>query len=427
MNKKSAHQIPKLIAEIKPASPVTGRLLIEDVSIKNLAAAYEAAGASALSILTDTKFFQGSFSNLQLAQSGTQNIPLLCKDFIICSKQVRLARKHGANSLLLIAKILEVDEIQELLLEGRKYNMEALVEIADQADLHKIEQTDCKLVGINNRNLHDFSLDISATFRLAKQLRSNQTVVSLSGFAGADVRLVKSVADAVLVGSSIGKQITNTSQQAEIDTIFDEYTKPKSLVKLCGVRTLQDAKLAALHGADLLGINFVPNIKRTAPPDLLSAIENNLIKTKNMKLVGVFQNQSAEFVQKMCSKYRLLFAQLSGDESAVDFTELTVPIIKGVSVRDNAAAQRIVDEWTVIADLFLFDGKQPGSGKPFNYNLLPQTKLPFLVAGGINPQNAAEVLQKTAADGVDTASGIEDETGEWAESAIIELLQSIRS
>ncbi len=407
---------PNLIAEIKPASPVKGRILPESADIGSIARQYESGGVAAISVLTDKKYFQGGFENLRIARKNTNHVPLLCKDFIVSPKQIRHARAYGADSFLLIAKIMEVNEIQHLLDEGRKYNMEALVEIADKDDLAKILQTDSKLIGINNRDLRDFSVDLQHTFLLGKQLGQGTTVVSLSGFSGADVRLVKGVATSVLVGTNIGKA-------GDISAALKSFTEPKPLIKLCGVRTMVAARIAERADIDLLGLNFVPSSKRCVSDSVAEQIVQTV---KHKHLVGVFQDQTPDYVQNICSKFNLTFAQLSGSESAADFADLSFPIIKGVSVSDGGNHAQRVAEWESAAALFLFDGKTPGAGKTFPHHRLPPTKLPFFVAGGVNPENAVSILQSTNADGIDTASGIENETGDWSAEKIERMISSTK-
>lgn len=408
-------EFPHLIAEIKPASPSKGRLLPTNVDIGRLAQAYESAGAAGISVLTDYQYFDGSFENLRIVSAATASVPIFCKDFILDAKQIRLARFYGADSFLLIARILAAAQIQDLLDEGRKYGMEAMVEIADAEDLKKVLTTNAKIIGINNRDLRDFSLDIKRTFQLAKKLPEQLTIISLSGFVGPDVRLVKHLVSAVLVGSNIG---TATDPAGKIA----DYLRPKPLLKLCGVRTLADARFADGLGIDLLGLNFVPTSKRRIDRQSAGSISQSVC---NAKLVGVFQNQSPEFVQQTCLDFKLSFAQLSGSESAEDFRDFPVPIIKGISVAEQGNQTGEAEAWQAVADLFLFDGKIPGSGATFPHQLLPKTKLPFLVAGGVRPENACEIWNKTGADGIDTASGIEDPDGNWDQQKIRTLLHVI--
>ncbi len=500
---------PHVIAEIKPASPVTGRILPKEVDVAEIASGFEKSGVSAISVLTDEHFFQGSFNSLQKAKHATGHVPILCKDFILSEKQVRWARKYGADTYLLIVKILSVTDIQRLINVGRELSMEPLVEISDEEDLQKVLQTDAKIIGINNRDLRDFSVDLSRTFQLSKKLPSDNIIVSLSGFSGSDVRLVRNMVSGVLVGSGIGNQLTiknyklritsyerqkmehgtrnreqgtgnrehgtgnrehgtrNTEQgtgntehgtrnreqgtgnreqgtgntehgtrnreqgtgnrEHVIQSILSKFTHPQPLVKCCGVRTKEGFQIAKDLQVPLLGLNFVPSSKRKISEELAEYIASH---RGDIRLVGVFQNQSPQFVQKICSKYRLDFIQLSGKESVDDFIGFPIPIIKGISISHTFDYQGEILKWNAGTEIFLFDGVMPGSGLSWveefseEFRLLPLQK-PFLVAGGITPENAKRFIEITGADGVDTASGIEDETGEWSKLKISELVRSI--
>jgi indole-3-glycerol phosphate synthase len=204
---------PSLIAEVKKASPSRGVIRADFHPVK-IAQAYERGGANCLSVLTDEKFFQGSFENLQVIRKSVR-LPLLCKEFIIDSYQIYLARVHGADAVLLIAAILSDETLQNFLQLTQSLGIVALVEVHTLAELDRVlELTGVQLIGINNRNLQDFIVDITTTERLLTQRRerlmsSNITVVSESGlFTSADLAFVAAAgADAVLVGESLIKQI----------------------------------------------------------------------------------------------------------------------------------------------------------------------------------------------------------------------------
>ena len=203
---------PSLIAEVKKASPSRG-VIRDDFDPVMIAQAYERGGASCISVLTDKKFFQGSFNNL-LAIRMHVELPLLCKEFIIDPYQIYLARLAGADAVLLIAAILTDKELHTFHQLIHQLGMTALVEVHTEEELNRVLQLDeLELVGINNRNLQDFTLDIGTTLRLLAEnreiLRSfGITVVSESGFYTADD--LSFVAEAgvrsVLVGESLVKQ-----------------------------------------------------------------------------------------------------------------------------------------------------------------------------------------------------------------------------
>lgn len=203
---------PSLIAEVKKASPSKG-VIRADFDPIAIAQAYERGGATCLSVLTDEKFFQGSFANLQKVREKV-TLPLLCKEFIIDPYQIYLARVNGADAILLIAAILSNEVLTEFMQITRSLNLTALVEVHTLAELDRVlTLPDVELIGINNRNLQDFSVDLQTTQRLLLQ-RQNQinsrgiTIVSESGlYTPADLSFVaKAGATAVLVGESLVRQ-----------------------------------------------------------------------------------------------------------------------------------------------------------------------------------------------------------------------------
>lgn len=209
---QSSPNHPSLIAEVKKASPSKGiiRANFDPVSI---ARAYERAGASCLSVLTDRAFFQGSFENLRLVRHGV-SLPLLCKEFIIDPYQIYLARATGADAVLLIVAILSDRDLQDFLDLIQHLGMAALVEVHTAAELDRaLSLIDLRLLGINNRNLENFTVDLANTEQLIQQQREQIeskgiTLVSESGlFERADLeRVAQAGARAVLIGESLVKQ-----------------------------------------------------------------------------------------------------------------------------------------------------------------------------------------------------------------------------
>ncbi|RCJ21845.1 indole-3-glycerol phosphate synthase [Nostoc minutum NIES-26] len=203
---------PSLIAEVKKASPSRG-IIREDFDPVAIAQAYERGGAACLSVLTDQKFFQGSFANLRAVRSHVA-LPLLCKEFIIDPYQIYVARTAGADAVLLIAAILSDEELQDFLQVIHDLGMNALVEVHTLAELDRVLKLDnLRLVGINNRNLENFTVDLETTQQLLAQRQQQLqslgiTVVSESGlYTPADLSLVAEAGvRAVLVGESLVKQ-----------------------------------------------------------------------------------------------------------------------------------------------------------------------------------------------------------------------------
>lgn len=203
---------PAVIAEVKKASPSKG-VIREDFDPVAIAQAYEQGGATCLSVLTDAEFFQGSFDNLARIRAVTP-LPLLCKDFILYPYQMYLARLHGADAILLIAAILSDKDLQYFIKIAHSLGMTPLIEVHTLEELDRVLGLEgVRLVGINNRNLEDFSVDLQTTCQLLAERRDliqarGITVVSESGlFTATDLHQVANAgAQAVLIGESLIKQ-----------------------------------------------------------------------------------------------------------------------------------------------------------------------------------------------------------------------------
>jgi indole-3-glycerol phosphate synthase len=192
-----------LIAEIKKASPSAGTIR-PDFDPAALAAAYDRGGASALSVLTDEPFFQGRLDYLRAARAAAR-LPCLRKDFIVSEYQVWEARAAGADAILLIVAALLRRELVALLDAARAAVLDVLVEVHDERELEAALQVDAPLIGINNRNLKTFKVDLAVTETLAPRVPRDRIVVSESGLGRAEhLRRVRDAgASAVLVGESL--------------------------------------------------------------------------------------------------------------------------------------------------------------------------------------------------------------------------------
>lgn len=195
-----------LIAEIKKASPSRGVIRV-DFDPAALAAAYTAGGAHCLSVLTDRTYFQGSWEALAAARRAT-HLPVLRKDFILDPLQIEETWRGGADALLLIVALLPRSLLAELLAHTRDRGLAALVEVHDERELEDALAVGATLIGINNRNLRDFSVSLETTERLARLVPSSVTLVSESGiFTSADVERVRRAgAHAILVGEALMRQ-----------------------------------------------------------------------------------------------------------------------------------------------------------------------------------------------------------------------------
>ncbi|UCD80937.1 MAG: indole-3-glycerol phosphate synthase TrpC [Desulfobacterales bacterium] len=212
----SAPQRINLIAEIKFASPSAGpiRLKTDPIPIGRI---YEDAGAAAISLLTDKRFFQGDLSQLPRLKKAV-SLPVLRKDFIIDEVQVREAFEYGADAILLIARILSQAQFVELISVCRELGMAYLAEVHDRDDLEKAINSGAEIIGVNNRDLDTFTVDINTTFKLAPLVPDDRILVSESGIQNeGDIRSLKDTrVQAVLVGSALMKSDDPVGKTAEI-------------------------------------------------------------------------------------------------------------------------------------------------------------------------------------------------------------------
>lgn len=195
------HQI-NLIAEIKKRSPSSG-ILREDFSPSTVAEIYEFNGAAAISILTDKEFFGGETSHINQVRQRV-NLPILRKDFIIDEYQIYESAVIGSDAFLLISDILSKEELSGFIRLGLELNMDMVVEVHSEEDLEKALKADAPIIGINNRSLHTFKVDLETTPRLMRLIPKHKIVISESGIKShEDVMFLKSVGiNIVLIGEA---------------------------------------------------------------------------------------------------------------------------------------------------------------------------------------------------------------------------------
>lgn len=369
-----------LIAEIKRRSPSEGNIKTK-LDIKKQVEEYERGGASAISVLTEPVDFNGSFEDLVEVRKLT-SLPILCKDFIFSTQHIDKAKSAGADIILLIASVLEPKKLKQLYDYAAKQDLQVIVEVHNNSELSNALELNPKIIGVNSRNLHDFSLNAKLFEDLSSQIPGSIIKVAESG--------IQKYSDVpknylgVLVGTEL---MRHPFPHLKIKELLG-----KPLVKMCGIRNPQDAQLCEELGVDMIGINFVPRSKRKADIETAKAIVK---KCKSTLTVGVFENQSAHEANEIAKNAGVDAIQLSGAED--NLQEYELPIIKTINLSDEKPAKIFM---TII------DSSMPGSGKKIDHTKLEEYE-PSLIAGGID-LDTAEVLLKTKKPlGIDTASGIE--------------------
>jgi indole-3-glycerol phosphate synthase len=197
------HEHVALIAEVKRASPSRGTLRAE-LDPAQLARVYAESGASAISVLTDGKYFHGSLADLEAVRAAV-DVPVLRKDFVVDEYQLYEARAHQADAVLLIVRILSDAQLRDYLALARSLGLGVLTEVHDEAELDRALAADARILGINNRNLADFTVSLATTERLAPRIPLGKIIVAESGvFTSADVeRVARAGVRAVLVGEAL--------------------------------------------------------------------------------------------------------------------------------------------------------------------------------------------------------------------------------
>jgi indole-3-glycerol phosphate synthase len=170
---------PAIIAEIKQASPSRGTLAVH-FEPASIARSYEKGGAAALSVLTDEKYFRGNLADLESARAAVE-LPVLRKDFTIDAYHVHQAAAHGADAILLIAAILSERQLRDFRELADRYRMAALVEVHDEEELQTAIDSGARILGVNNRNLHTFEVDLQVSLRLAEKMPAGAMKVTESG------------------------------------------------------------------------------------------------------------------------------------------------------------------------------------------------------------------------------------------------------
>ena len=406
---KGTHQNPAYILECKKASPSKG-LIRAEFNLEDIANVYKHY-ASAISVLTDEKYFQGNFEFLPLVR-GIVNQPVLCKDFMISEYQVYLARYYQADAILLMLSVVNDETYRVLADLAHSLGMGVLTETSNEEEFERALALGAKIIGVNNRNLHDLTVDLNRVVELtekyADRIPADVRIISESGiYNHSQIRQLQKVAHGFLIGSSLmGNQDLNNAVRS---VIFGEN-------KVCGLTRAQDVKIVYENGALYGGLIFVEHSKRCV--SLRQAQE--LVTVAPLRFVGVFQNQEIDFIVKIANQLQLYAVQLHGVETEAFITALrhqlpeSTQIWKAISVNTEAqSAVDFADDLNV--ERYIFDSQtenqQGGTGKTFDWSLIPENlKHKIILAGGISPNNVEQAIQQNCL-GLDLNSGVESSAG----------------
>jgi indole-3-glycerol phosphate synthase len=353
------------IAEVKRRSPSAGDLRL-DADPARLAAAFEQAGAAAVSVLVDERF-GGSPADLAAARFASR-VPLLAKGFFSTTDELEELRRAGADAVLLLLRDLDDEQVRSLTARAAELGLDALVEAHDADELERAVRLEADIVGVNARDLETFEIDRRAQLELVERAPHDRVVVAESGIAsraqGAEAELAG--ADAILVGSALMRAADPLAKLAELVS--------RPLVKVCGLTREEDVAVAAEAGADLAGFVLAHETPRRAPR-VLPVPETMLSVAVHVGEVG----EEGDLVQ--------LYARENGHRAR-----------DGVLLRNGREVARVVDLPWERADPRHLERARAAEGR-------------VVLAGGLSPENVGEAIAAVRPWAVDASSSLEVEPG----------------
>ncbi|QIZ75869.1 bifunctional indole-3-glycerol-phosphate synthase TrpC/phosphoribosylanthranilate isomerase TrpF [Ferrimonas lipolytica] len=384
------------ILECKKASPSKGliRADFDPVAIGRVYDNY----AAAISVLTDEQFFQGDFEYLKAVRAAV-SIPVLCKDFVIDPRQLRLARNLGADAALLMLSVLSDDLYLELAAEANLLGLDILTEVSNEAEMARAIALKANIIGINNRDLRDLSVDLATTERLAPLVPAGTVVISESGiYNNQQVRHLAPLVNGFLVGSSL-------TEQEDIDLACRALIYGNN--KVCGLTRTEDVLAVAAAGAVYGGLIFAEK----SPRRISLSQARELVTAAPLNFVGVFVNQPVQEIAYVANTLGLHAVQLHGSETAADVDRLR----QSVQCQIWKAVKPDGSNRVSNADRSLYDsakaGQFGGTGESFDWSLLGNDRRDALLAGGIGPDNIEQAVE-AGCFGLDLNSALEDAPGQ---------------
>ena len=436
-----------LLAEVKRASPSKGEIAMS-ICAPAQARKYAEAGASVISVLTEPEWFKGSIEDLRMVRQSLEALPdrpaVLRKEFVFEEYQILEARLAGADTILLIVKMLDNETLRRLYDYSKSLGMEPLVEVNTAEEMQAARRLGAQVIGINNRNLSTFEVDLGTTNRLTSNLSNETFVCALSGITGPqDVQTYKNCGvGGVLVGAALMRAAEVHSFIAGLLggsalNVRDEKTG-SPLVKICGTRSAEAARVAIDAGADMIGIILVEGRRRTVTSETAQDISRVVHQTRKpfpemstgrlaqgffnhyshslsnrdrAFIVVLFQNQSLDYILSQQGLLGLDMIQLHGSEPLEWASLIPVPVIRRFGPNDPGLGS------TGYHALPLLDSAKGGTAEHVEIDavqkrLCRDPSLRVILAGGLTTENVTDKLlalgpQAKQIVAVDVSSGLE--------------------
>ena len=415
------------ICEVKKASPSKG-IIAEHFPYLDIAKEYEVAGAAVISVLTEPDFFKGDKKYLQEI-ANTVKIPVLRKDFIIDEYQIYQAKVWGASAILLICACLDMHTLTKFRELADSLGLSSLVEAHDEHEVQMAIDCGARIIGVNNRNLKDFTVDVQNSVRLRNLVQDDVIFVSESGLeTPEDIQVLRDNNIGVaLMGETFMRSPNKVEKLAYL--YGSTYYTPK--IKMCGISKIETIPAVIEANPDYMGLVFAPSKRQVTVDQAKTLVEElhkqyanrynrdaeqysnqTLIHQEFIKTVGIFVNETLDNLVTIATEVNLDAVQLHGDEDEAFIQSLkertNVEVWKAVQIRSAADAETWIDS---SADMLLFDAyhkdERGGTGEVFDWSCLDEFERPFMLAGGIHSTNVARAIRTVRSYGIDISSGIE--------------------
>jgi tryptophan synthase beta subunit len=435
-----------LIAEIKRRSPSAGAMADDALDVSERARAYQAGGASMISVLVEPHWFGGSLDDLRVARAAT-TLPVLAKEFVVDPRQLPLLRAAGADAVLLLAALHPPRRLATLVRLALEVGLEPLVEAHSEKELAATVATEARLIGINNRDLMTLAVDPHRCETLRSRVPEDRLVVAESGVRdAATIRRWRALGfDAALVGEDLMRAGSDpVAVEARVAALVaagavsppgvDPAADGRApFVKICGITEPAGLAAAMAAGADAIGLNFVPGTPRALSEDeaaaLIAGARAGEAPGNGPLLVGVFADRDPAEVAAIAARLDLDLVQLHGDEPPSDLDAIALPVLKVLHIPALGDTELSADEIAAQAEAcaaqaeayeakpnlraILLDTSDPralgGTGRRASVKVAHAIagRVPVVLAGGLTAANVAEALIDIPAVGVDTSSGVE--------------------
>ncbi|WP_331828152.1 bifunctional indole-3-glycerol-phosphate synthase TrpC/phosphoribosylanthranilate isomerase TrpF [Candidatus Blochmannia sp. SNP] len=402
------------ILECKKASPSKG-IICNNFNPIQIAQTYKKY-SSVISVLTDDKYFHGNFDVLyQMSEIVEQ--PILCKDFFISEWQIYFARLHQADAILLMLSILDDATYKKLAKIAHTLCMGILTEIVNENELKRAKYLGAKVIGINNRNLHDLSIDLNRTITLSKNIPNTITIISESGINNyCQIRKLRQYVDGFLIGTTL-------MSQPRIDTAVKKLILGEN--KICGLTRVSDAYIINKLGAIYGGLIFISTSLRYI--NIITA-QHIISNVKNLSYVGVFRNATISYIINIVNILNLSAVQLHGTENQdyINILRKQLPITCHIWKSINMNHRPLLSCNILNVDRYLVDNGG-GSGQTFDWSLLSNMQLEkVILAGGLTISNCTKAA-RIGCLGLDFNSGVEIRPGIKNHNKLIKIFQILSS